>query len=200
MSAKNIFICYRRDDSEGYAGRLYDRLVSRFPGHVFMDVTGISPGADFLRVIQDRVGSCHILIAIIGRQWATVTDASNRRRLDLPDDYVRHEIATALSRNITVIPVLVRGAEMPARELLPPDLAGLSTRHALQLTDDAFDYQVHRLIEILEVGGEPRPVPRPPIPRRRSGCLVFAILGIIAIVVIVVVLFVLGVLSNIIRI
>src|SRR5262245_46370111 len=124
MSAKNIFICYRRDDAQGYAGRLFDRLNYRFPRRVFMDVTGISPGADFSRVIQETVGSCHVLIAIIGRQWMTLKDgATNLRRLDLANDYVRHEIATALSRNITVIPVLVLGAEMPSSALLPPDLA-----------------------------------------------------------------------------
>jgi len=193
MSAKNIFICYRRDDAEGYAGRLYDRLNARFPRRVFMDVTGISPGADFSRVITDTVGSCHVLIAIIGRHWTTVKDASNRRRLDLADDYVRHEIATALYRNITVIPVLVRGAEMPSRELLPPDLAALSTRNALEITDGDFDHDVHRLIEVLEnVCGEPRPLPTSPTQPGRSNCLVFAIIGILAVGAIVFVLFLLG--------
>lgn len=148
MSPKNIFICYRRDDAEGYAGRLFDRLNYRFPRRVFMDVTGISPGADFSRVIQDTVGSCHVLIAIIGRHWITLKDgATNRRRLDLANDYVRREIATALSRNITVIPILVRGAEMPSSELLPPDLAPLSLRNALEITDGDFDHDVQRLIE-----------------------------------------------------
>src|SRR6266480_2927651 len=181
MSPKNIFICYRRDDAEGYAGRLYDRLDSRFPGRIFMDVTGLSPGADFTRVIQDTVGSCHVLIAIIGRHWATATDASNRRRLDLADDYVRHEIATALSRNITVIPILVRGAEMPSREALPPDLAALSTRNALEISDGDFDHDVERLIEVLEnVCGEPRPVATAPTSTARSNCLIFAVIGILA--------------------
>jgi hypothetical protein len=198
MSAKNIFICYRRDDAEGYAGRLYDRLNSRFPRRIFMDVTGISPGADFSRVIQETVGTCHVLIAIIGRHWATVTDASNRRRLDLADDYVRHEIATALNRNITVIPVLVRGAEMPSRELLPPDLAALSTRNALDVTDTDFDHDVQRLIEVLEdVCGEPRPVAIPPTPPKsgRSNCLVFAVIGILAVGTFVFILFLLGILA-----
>src|SRR5262249_25125921 len=106
-SSKNIFISYRRDDAEGYAGRLFDRLNYRFPRRFFMDVTGIRPGTDFSKVIQDTVGSCHVLIAIIGREWITLKDsATNQRRLDLANDYVRREIATALSRNITVIPIL----------------------------------------------------------------------------------------------
>lgn len=193
MSPKNIFICYRRDDAEGYAGRLYDRLNSRFPKRVFMDVTGISPGADFSRVIQDTVGSCHVLIAIIGRHWTTVTDARNRRRLDLADDYVRHEIATALSRNITVIPILVRGAEMPSREVLPPDLAALATRNALEITDDDFDHDAQRLIGVLEnVCGEPRPLPIAQTPPRRSNCLIFAIISIVAVGALLFVLFLLG--------
>src|SRR6266850_1945219 len=100
MIMKNVFICYRRDDADGYAGRIYDRLNSRFPGRIFMDVTGIGPGADFTRVIQDRVGACHALIAVIGREWLMMADEHSRRRLFLENDYVRHEIATALSRNI----------------------------------------------------------------------------------------------------
>jgi hypothetical protein len=197
MSAKNIFICYRRDDAEGYAGRLYDRLNARFPRRVFMDVTGISPGADFTRVIRDTVGSCHVLIAIIGRHWATMKDAADRRRLDLADDYVRHEIATALSRNITVIPVLVRGAPMPSREVLPPDLAPLSTRNALEITDGDFDHDVHRLIEVLEnVCGEPRPVPRAATSTTgRNSCLIFAVIGILAVGGFVLIMFVLGMLA-----
>jgi hypothetical protein len=198
MSAKNIFICYRRDDAEGYAGRLYDRLNLRFPRRVFMDVTGISPGADFTRVIEDSVGTCHVLLAIMGRHWATVTDTSNRRRLDLADDYVRHEIATALRRNITVIPVLVRGAEMPSREMLPPDLAPLSTRNAIEISDGDFDHDALRLIQVLEnVCGEPSPVPVPPrqASSGRNSCLIFAVIGTLVVGGLIVVLFMLGLLA-----
>jgi len=44
-----IFISYRRDDSAGYAGRLYDRLSERFgQGKILMDIDtrlfGISRG------------------------------------------------------------------------------------------------------------------------------------------------------------
>jgi hypothetical protein len=186
--SKNIFICYRRDDAEGYAGRLFDRIQYRFPSRVFMDVTGIRPGADFSRVIQDTVGSCHVLIAIIGRQWITLKDGvTNQRRLDLANDYVRREIATALSRNITVIPVLVHGAEMPSSALLPPDLAPLSLRNALEITDADFDHDAHRLVEAVEIAcGEPRPIPRAPIqPKSKSSCLAFALGAILAVAAVV---------------
>ena len=175
MTLKNVFICYRRDDAEGYAGRLYDRLNSRFPGRVFMDVTGIGPGADFTRVIRDRVGACHALIAVIGKEWLMIADENKRRRLFRDDDYVRHEIGTALSRNIPVIPVLVRDASMPSAEALPPDLAQLSFRNAIEITDPDFDHDVGRLIQGLEyVFGEQRPVPPPQSKTGRNGCLMLA--------------------------
>ena len=176
MVLKNVFICYRRDDADGYAGRIYDRLNSRFPGRIFMDVTGIGPGADFTRVIQDRVGACHALIAVIGHEWLMKTDEKSRRRLFRDDDYVRHEIATALARNIPVIPVLVRGAKMPTPESLPPDLAQLSFRNAVEITDPDFDHDVGRLIQGLEyVFGEQRPVPPPPTKTGGNNCLLLAI-------------------------
>ena len=176
MTLKNVFICYRRDDADGYAGRIYDRLNSRFQDRIFMDVTGIGPGADFTRVIQDRVGACNALIAVIGPEWLMIADKDSRRRLFREDDYVRHEIATALARNIPVIPVLVRDAKMPSAESLPPDLAALSFRNAIEITDPDFDHDVGRLIQGLEyVFGEHRPATPPPAKTGRNNCLLVAI-------------------------
>ncbi len=179
---KRIFICYRRDDAEGYAGRIYDRLHARFPGRVFMDVTGINPGADFTRVIQETVGSCHVLLAIIGKQWLTIADNSPTPRIQRDDDYVRREIATALYRNIHVIPVLVREAKMPTQQSLPPDLTGLSTRNALEISDDDFEHDAQRLISAIEyVMGERRVAPPPPPPPKSSNrtCLILALVGVL---------------------
>lgn len=105
-----IFLSYRREDSGGWAGRLYDRLSQHFGDeHVFMDVDTIELGLDLVEVIQQAVRSCDVLLALIGRQWLTVADAMGRPRLANPKDFVRLEIATALARNIRVIPVLVSG-------------------------------------------------------------------------------------------
>ena len=109
-----IFISYRRDDSAAHAGRLYDWLQSHFgQGQVFMDVDAIKPRLDFVEVVQEAVGSCDSLIAVIGRDWLGASDGIGRRRLEILEDLVRLEIATALTRNIQVIPVLVQGAQMP---------------------------------------------------------------------------------------
>src|ERR1700752_1555576 len=113
--ASGIFINYRREDTAGHAGRLHDVLNKRFHGAVFMDVDKIEAGQDFVDVIDEAVGKCRVLIVMIGRQWLSVANLDGRR-LDNPDDFVRREIAAALIRDVTVVPVLVEGAGMPPQQ------------------------------------------------------------------------------------
>jgi hypothetical protein len=149
--AVRVFINYRRGDSSGYAGRLYDALTGRPDGwNVFMDIDTIEPGVDFTEVIDKELRDCDVVIVMIGRQWLDASDAKGRRRLDDPDDFVRMEIEAALDRNIRVIPALVQGAEMPSSDALPGGLARLARRNALELSDGRWRYDVDRLVQLLE--------------------------------------------------
>jgi hypothetical protein len=125
-----IFISYRRDDTSASAGRLYDRLLVCLPNnHIFIDVD-LDPGIDFVEAIETSVGSCDVLIAVIGKRWLTSSDDDGQRRLDNQEDFVRLEVATALKRNIRVIPVLVDGASIPRSSDLPDELKLLARRNA----------------------------------------------------------------------
>lgn len=145
-----VFLSYRRDDAEGQAGRLYDRLNAAFPGRVFRDVSGIDIGVNFALAIQDAIAASAVFIAVIGRQWLTIANAQGEPRLMQPHDYVRLEVATALERHLRVIPVLVDGAKMPAEESLPPELLELARINAIELTVTDYDHLVERLIGALE--------------------------------------------------
>ena len=135
-----IFISYRRQETAWPAGRLYDVLVEHFPAEqVFKDVDNIEPGEDFVERITASVGSCDVLLALIGLQWLTITDEEGRRRLDNPGDYVRLEIETALTRKIRVIPILVDDARMPSAKELPATLAALVRRNAVEINPLTFD-------------------------------------------------------------
>jgi TIR domain len=148
---RNIFISYRHEYSAGDAGRLFDRLSAHFPGRVFRDVSGIEPGSNFADRIAHELSSCRVFIVVIGKRWINAVDESGTRRLDLPNDWVRIEIAKALERNILVIPLLTGGAQMPTSEQLPADLRPLTFRQAEVLNDDVyFDHHVKRLVECLE--------------------------------------------------
>jgi TIR domain/WD domain, G-beta repeat len=154
-----IFISYRRQESSHLAGRLYDRLAERFgEERVFMDVATIDLGVDFAEVITRAVGTCQVLLAVIGSQWVTVADADGRRRLKDPNDFVRLEIQAALERDVRVIPILVEGAPMPRLRDLPRPLAGLARRNALTMRHESFPYDAERLLEAIErVLADPTP-------------------------------------------
>ena len=134
-SSGGIFLSYRRQDAAPYARLLQYQLSERFPdAHVFMDLDSVEAGLDFAEVIRDAVGSSSVLVALIGRQWATVSDEEGRRRLDDPDDYVRFEVQTALERGVRVIPVLVDGARPLRQQQLPAGLHKLARLNALELS------------------------------------------------------------------
>jgi hypothetical protein len=146
-----VFISYRRDDSEGYAGRLYDRLSVHFGDErIFMDVDTIEPGVDFVQEIEKAVNSCDVLPALIGPLWLTATDKQGKLRLENPEDFVRLEIAAALERGIRVIPVLVQGASMPQSLALPENLRPLARRNAIELSHSRFSTDVDRVIRAIE--------------------------------------------------
>jgi TIR domain-containing protein len=156
-----VFISYRREDSAGHAGRLFDAMAARFgDDHVFMDVD-LGPGVDFETRITQTIGESDVLIVVIGPKWATVARDENRPRLFEPRDYVRLEVETALARpEVKVIPVLVAGAQMPTGEQLPESLQPLRRRNALELSDPRWRYDTGRLVNSLaEQLGEPRPLP-----------------------------------------
>jgi len=131
--SRQIFISYRREDASSAAGRLYDRLSTRFP-KIFMDVDSLAPGVEFVRKIEESVCSCDVLIAVIGKHWLVSPDWRRRRRLKDPKDYVRFEIKTALKHNIRVIPVLVDGASMPRESDLPDELKPLVRKNAVEVS------------------------------------------------------------------
>jgi len=147
----NVFISYRRMDSQYIADRIYDWLVPEFgTDNVFKDVDSIPPGRDFRRILQDAFARCDALLVVIGPRWLGETDAAGRRRLDDPWDFVRIEIETALQRDIPVIPLLVAGAPLPRWEDLPPSLQELVYRHAMPVRPDPdFRHDMGRLIKAL---------------------------------------------------
>ena len=186
MPVPSIFISYRRDDSAGHAGRLFDHLVERFgTEHVFMDVAGIAPGRDFVEAIETAVGGCDVLLAVIGKQWFTLTDAEGRRRIDDPSDFVRLEIATALRRNVRVIPVLVQSAVLQSAQPLPADLQALTRRQAVELSDNRWDSDAARVIAAIEkiVGLDssavtPNAIPKP-LPAVQKSKLLYVLAGLL---------------------
>lgn len=195
MSA-GIFVSYRRDDSRHAAGRLADDLAQAFgPECIFRDIEGIDPGVDFARALETALAACVVMLVLIGPRWLQVQDPQGRRRLDRPDDWIRQEIASALERDIRVVPILLEGAPLPEADDLPPALRPLVRRQALELSDMRWRGDLQRLVDTLSrVPGLARrdapvasPVPAPapaPAPRARRPWLVAGALAAVGLLVV----------------
>ena len=154
-----VFISYRRGDTSGEAGRVADWLRNTFgKDRVFMDVTGIEPGLDFVEAINKAVNTANVLLVVIGPEWLGPLPGTDKNRIDDPKDFVRIEVASALRRRIRVVPLLVCDADLPKPSALPEDLQPLLTRNALELRDTQWEAGMDHLIRTLE----------PVLGRRRS--------------------------------
>ena len=143
-----LFISYRRTDTLAWAGRLFADLSKSFgPSQVFMDINGgIARGADFERVLTTALMGCDAMLCLVGPQWAACKRSDGTRRLDVSDDWVRNEIATALRRNVPVVPILLGSAQLPSTTDLPEEMRGLVARQGADVSDTRWDYDVRRLV------------------------------------------------------
>ncbi len=151
-SGPKLFICYRREETAAHAGRLYDALAAQFgDGNVFMDIE-LEPGVDFVELITEVVGACHVLLVLVGPRWTSLWNGEDRARITGKEqDFVRLELETAFRRrDVRVIPLLVGGARMPHAEELPEAVRALTRRNAFELSDSSWRYDVGRLMDALE--------------------------------------------------
>ena len=110
-----IIVSYRRSES-GTAGRIFDRLVAHFgASSVFIDVDNIPYGVDFRKHIGEALEASDLLLAIVGNGWLGPI-AEGKYRIAEESDPVRVEIEAALERDISLLPVLVDDAKMPAAD------------------------------------------------------------------------------------
>jgi hypothetical protein len=151
---RKIFINYRRAEAEYAAGALGRELRRHFgDDRIFRDKEDIGGGASWKRRVLDEINGESALLILIGRDWATVTDAQGRRRLDNPDDPLRMEIADGLKDGAAILPILLENAEMPADTELPEDLRSITEHNALKLRDSDWPYDLTNICRTLERAG-----------------------------------------------
>lgn len=168
MSQK-IFISYRRQDSAANALGIGQYMEHEFGRkNVFIDID-MRAGTNFPTVLEQRLAECKVMLVLIGPNWVNALDEQGRRRLDDADDWVRLEIAHALKRNITVIPVRVNGAELPLKATLPDDIRGLLDHQAASVTIAGFRNEMSGLVRDI------RSI-RSPWPWRRYGSIAAGLL------------------------
>jgi hypothetical protein len=147
-----IFISYRRSDTQSASRQLGDALKVRFGSeHVFFDTRDITAGVEWRSDTIRRVRESDVVLAIIGPHWAAAAEDRTRRGLlnSTDEDLVRLEIETAFTHGAIVIPVLVDDAELPARETLPRPFRPLVEVQAQTIHHASWDRDVDALAEVL---------------------------------------------------
>lgn len=132
-----IFISYRRSGASFASGWLRDRLVARLGTEgVIRDVNSIAGGTSFVDFIRAVIPECRAVVAIIDPEWSVASASAECRYTMLPGDMVAYELERAFEAGIKVIPLLIRGASMPAPAALPESLRWLSQLQAIELRPD----------------------------------------------------------------
>ncbi|WP_448640770.1 toll/interleukin-1 receptor domain-containing protein [Geodermatophilus sp. URMC 63] len=152
-AGKDVFISYRRAEKD-QAGRLHATLSARcHDWTIFFDTEAVEPGVNFVKQIEDFIAGVNrpidrgiLVLAVIGGKWNPVDRASGRTRLKNERDYVRHELETALSRNIPIMPVLLEDTGMPAPDELPETLAELHLQPAVRLRHEDYPSDIKKVI------------------------------------------------------
>jgi chaperonin GroEL len=184
----DVFICYRRAEDSGWAQLIRTRLQEQLgDAHVFMDVADVGLGKNYKVEIEQAIGASKVIVAVIGRDWSSLSDSRRKRRLDNPADPVRLELESALQMDKLIIPALVGGARMPEPDELPSTLTDFAYRNAIDINDTRSEYDVAQLVtairgvikpgNVLEVESPAQPLPTsvtdapPPSPSSRPPML-----------------------------
>lgn len=141
-----VFINYRSTDVPFAAGMIDQVLTNRFGrDQVFLDSRSIRPGSYFPPEIWRALGSCKVLFVVIGPRWFDRA-LDGQRLIDRPDDYVRREIALALTWGLAVLPVLVEDVRRLDVCELPADIAKLAGQQYRRLRMRDAEYDLQRLV------------------------------------------------------
>lgn len=142
-----IFVNYRGGDGQNAADLLKYALSETFGAdEVFLAPIMIRPGRDFERALLRGVRGCEVLLAIVGPNWLTATNASGARAIEADGDWVRREIAEAFASGARVVPVLLDGATRLTDAALPEDIERLRRCQYLRLRHADFQSDLNRIV------------------------------------------------------
>jgi TIR domain len=176
-----ICISYRRSDSEGITGRIFDRLVSQYGrDSIFRDIDSVPAGTDFREHVSQMLMTTDVLLVIVGPKW-TGARRGGGTRINDETDLVRIEVATGLTNGMVVIPILVGDTKMPSDDL-PPSLREFAFRNAMRVDPGVdFDQHMQRLTRavdgLLAQRSETPPAIEAPPPLADSPRAAVALLG-----------------------
>ena len=143
-----IYMSHRDSTASPLVRRVYEQLLQEYgSARVFLDSNHRHADADFRATAAEYLQETVVMLICIDHHWATASDASGQAYLFQRDDDVRFEVEIGLeSDDITLLPIVLNDAAMPAKDELPLSMRPLAGYHALRVRNTAeFDADFKKL-------------------------------------------------------
>jgi sterile alpha and TIR motif-containing protein tir-1 len=131
----DVFISYRREDGLMHARFLSEKLTNS-GCRVFFDQEDIPPGNDFDLTIKKHLEECNDVILIVTKSYFGMKDSNHQLRIQQDSDWVRKEIALALSHQKNIIPLLFNDIQYPKASEIPTDIQAVLKKHYIRSFND----------------------------------------------------------------
>lgn len=163
---KKIYISYRRSDSySGEIKMLFDQLSRRLVDAEFAIDRDFDYERSWEAQIEEESLTWDLVLVFIGPTWTNSKNSEGLPAIKSKDDFVRKEIAFALSLSKTqVIPILIGDATMPLSEDIPADLKSLLSLNSFSLHKKSWERDLEKLAKYLAHQQEEASVPREDTP------------------------------------
>lgn len=140
---KNIFISYRRADSQDFAGRLHDSLSDTF--EVFFDTEGgIAYGEVFPLALENGIKKADLVLMVIGKKCCEEFKAKEKET-----DFVKEEIVLAHKLGKHILPILMQDVE-EFPNCFPKPLAFVETLNAYPFGRGEFSMYIENLCQKID--------------------------------------------------
>lgn len=150
---KSVFISYRRSDSFEQTKTLFDHLSVLIGEEcIFRDID-LQEGIHFPSVLAESLETCSAALVIIGPSWMSIQNKDGGLRIFDQDDWVHFEVKSIIRCDMTIVPVLVDGAQMPEAKHLPPSISELANRQAIFVDDGNYADAARRIRDRLNYSG-----------------------------------------------
>jgi len=154
----NVFVSYRRK-SWAFTHRMAGDLKQQLDADIFVDISSIDQ-ADFETSILGHLRISDVVLLV-------VSDYTFSERIHNADDWVRREVALALTMRKPIVLIAVEGLFPPDAATLPADIRGVTRMQGITFYPDHWESAVKQLAEFVpKAAASPVPeyTPTPEIP------------------------------------
>ena len=136
----NVFVSYRRK-SWAFTHRMAGDLKQQLDADIFVDVSGVDQ-ADFETSILSHLRASDLVLLV-------VSEYTFSERIHNADDWVRREIALALTMRKPIVLIAVEGLFPPDAVTLPADIRGVTRMQGIRFFPDYWESAIKQLAEFV---------------------------------------------------